>query len=210
MKIFRHLAIALLLGFLSSGANALQVNITMTVDNMLMGGGLCFDSSCMTGIDFGTMPPFSGSLPNINNWTQADTVSIDLAPGTYWFGFRGVNLPNPGSGNPAALLAEITWAGGSNSSSSAWERSLDNRVSWDASTEWAQNGGGIWNDVLGGPVSGISTNAYWIWDDINFSSDQPQDVWFRTNITIGALPEPGMLLLMMIGLVGLASVRRRA
>ena len=113
MKLLKTALLTATLALMSFGAQALQVNVTMTVDNMLMGGGLCDDSTCMTGSGF-------PSLPNQDNWPVADTVSYDLGPGTYWFGFRGVNLPDPNGGNPAGLLAEITWGGNVNSSSSAW------------------------------------------------------------------------------------------
>ena len=204
MKTFKTLLLALTLTLMSFGAQAMMVNVTMTVDNILMGGGFCDDMTCMGGIGWQELN--GGPLPNASDWPNSDTVSLNLGSGTHWFAFRGVNLPGPNAGNPAGLLAEITWGSNVNSSSSAWERSLDDRATWGASTEWAQNGGGIWSGA--GVISGISTNANWIWDADNFGTTTPEAVWFRTSITI--LPEPGTLALLLIGLAGLASLRRRA
>ena len=73
---------------------------------------------------------------------------------------------------------------------------------WTSATEYAQNGGGIWGRNLGGPVSGISSSAYWLWTANNFSNVAcnvevstgctDQNIALRVRIQV---PEPSTLLL---------------
>lgn len=206
MRILKTALLALSLTLMAAGAQAMMVTATFTVDNAhnAFDGGLCLDSSCTGGIAWENY----GALPNIGNWQQADSVTMDLGAGTHWFRWSAVNSGTGGEGNPAGLLAELSWNGMTNSSSSAWDVSLDGS-NWTAATEWAQNGGGIWGGVHGGPISGISTNANWLWSDSNFNSSMPARTFFRTSITIAALPEPGTLSLLAFGLAAIAWTRRR-
>lgn len=185
----------------SAGAYAVPVTIDFTADNIVVRGTLCDNSDCIGGFDDFT----DGSEPNLNDWTNADTVVLDLAPGTYTIAFIAENLtdPAPSAGNPAGFLAQILWQGFSNLSSSAWDVSLDG-FAWSSATEWEQNGSGIWGSNL---IGEISSDAYWIWDDVNFNSDTINLVAFRTSITV--VPEPGTLGLFGLGLLGLGIARRR-
>ena len=78
------------------------------------------------------------------------------------------------------------------------------RVNWTSATEYGSNGGSnIWTNNNGGnPVSGISTNANWLW-----TSGKDNAAYFRTSVKV---PEPGTLALLGLGLAGLGMSRRRA
>lgn len=200
----RHLTRALLAVFtltLSAGAFAIPVTIDYTADNAVLQGYVCTDSTCTTADSVFA----DGSEANANDWTNADTAVLDLAPGTYWIGFIARNFiePPPGPGNPAGILAQILWQGFSNVSSSAWDVTTD-LASWTSATQWAQNGTGVWGGNLLGE---ISSDAHWLWNNVNFSSDTLPNLGFRTSITV--VPEPGTLGLLGLGLLGLVTTRRR-
>lgn len=195
---------------LATSAYAIPVTVNMTADNAITSGGLCGDASCTAGINWGLLGP----LTNGTDWRAADTVALDLGPGTYYFAWQVENLGSPGSGNPAGLLAEILWDGQANVSSSAWEvYSLESGASIASATEYGLNGGAnVWTSANGGAIAGISTDANWIYSANNFADADPS-VWIRTSISIRAVPEPGVLGLSVFGLlatIGLAFRRRRA
>ena len=196
-------AILLIFGF--GAAHATLVTVNMTADNTLstVAGGLCADSNC-TG---GTVWSVFGSTSNFNNWQQSNSIDLNLGPGTYYFAWNVFNFPNPSTGNPAALLAEILWDGNANYSSSDWEVFNGSTGAFiENATEYGLNGGNnIWNNVNGGPVSGISGNANWIYTSSNFANADPS-AWIRTSITV---PEPATLTLFGLGLLGIGFTRRR-
>ena len=202
-------AVALLLtaGLIAS-ANAIPVTINMTADNIIADGGLCSDASC-AGLT-GWAGLVSGSLSNLSNWHKSDSLTIDLSDGTYYFTWDIFNNLPASSGNPAGLLAEILWDGNTNYSSSAWEiYDVSTGATIENATEYGLNGGSnIWKRVNGGPVAGISTNSNWIYTSNNFSRAD-ESAWVRTSITIHSVPEPGVLALITVGLLGLTFMRRK-
>lgn len=191
---------------LSAQAGATLVTINFTADNVVAPSGLCSDSNCLAGVEWELIGP----VPNRENWQAADSVTIDLGPGTYWFTWY-VNNDGAGSAsNPAGLLAEILWSGNANYSSSGWEVTTDpgDTTSWVAATSYGANGGAnIWTSVNGGPVAGISTNAEWLWTSNNFNAEMDGFAAIRTSITV---PEPGTIALFGLGLIGLGLGRRRS
>ena len=208
-KIIRTIAVLIVtLGFAAS-AQAVIVTVNMTGDNIIDGGGLCDDATCMDGTGW-TGLGLDSSSNNLANWTQSDSVMLDLGAGTHYFAWHVANSGSPTSGNPAALLAEILWGGNANYSSSSWEiYDISDGSGIGSATEYGNNGGAnIWTTVNGGPVSGISGNANWIYTENNYANAD-SSAWIRTSITIASVPEPGALALVGLGLVGVAFGRRR-
>lgn len=201
-------ALILASGFMTS-AHAIPVTINMTADN-IVAGGLCSDASCRNRTNWSSLN--GGSLGNSRrDWTQADSLTINLDEGTYHFAWRVRNTGRGAQYNPAGLLAEILWDGNANYSSSDWEVFNRRTGAFRANaTDYGLNGGNnIWSTVNGGPVAGISTNASWIYTANNFDNAN-RSAWFRTSITIASVSEPGILGLLGIGLIGLAIARRKS
>lgn len=191
-----------------ASAHAIPVTINMTADNIVNDGGLCIDASCQYGTGWSALN--GGALTNGSNWKNSDSLVINLGAGTHYFAWQVTNSGSASSGNPAGLLAEILWGGNANYSSSSWEvyDQLNGNFLSNA-TEYGLNGGAnIWTNNLGGPVGGISTNASWIYTANNFRNADPS-AWFRTSITIAAVPEPAVLGLFGMGLIGLGMMRRK-
>jgi hypothetical protein len=209
----QSMKLALLVLSLACCGSALAVPVTInyTADNAIFRGGICANPGCAPLTNDGQLTSIfaNGSEANAGDWTQADSVVLDLAPGTYDIAFVADNFGVGSAGNPAGLLAEILWQGISNLTSSAWDVTT-NGVSYVSATEWAKNGTGIWGGALLGE---ISSDAYWIWTASNFNMEMPSRVGFRTSITVAAtsVPEPTTLSLLSAALlVGLARRRRRA
>jgi len=185
----------------------------MTADNSFF-GGLCDDSSCTNGTGWDELN--SGTLANVNDWRQSDSVTFDLGAGTHYFAWFIWNDGPASQGNPAALLAEIFWDGNANYSSSDWdvcEGEGGEGIGCSGgfltkAKEYGYNGdSNIWTTVNGGiPVSGISTNANWIYTENNFAKADPHAI-IRTSITV--VPEPSIIALFGLGLLGLGFARRR-
>ena len=199
---------ALLLVMEPLAAFAVPITITYTTDNRVDPPywGLCDDSSCRTGDIFPT-----GS--NAGDWRFADSYTVDLGAGTHYFAWFGLNAGTGSSTNPGGFLAEITWSGGSNSSSSAWDVAspfddvLGGSPDWHSATQYGANGGAnIWTSAKGGPIAGISGDAQWIWSANNSNVDMDQEVVVRTSITV---PEPSSLALLGLGLLGLGLAGRQ-
>ena len=85
-------------------------------------------------------------------------------------------------------------------------------IPWSWSTTYGANSDPtIWNVNLGGPVSGINGSAQWIWGPGNFGDPgaptSSSSVYIRATVYAHA-PEPGTILLLGSGLLGLGIVAR--
>jgi len=173
IKMFNKILLTLITLTWASLATAVPVTVNMTGDNIISSGGLCDDSNCLDGIGWSELGP----IPNFENWTQSDSITFDLRPGTYYFAFLVFD-----SGGPEGLLAEFLWDDQINRSSAAWEVFDDvTGATIESAIELAANDSApIW-----GTIAGISNEAQWIWSS-NQSPGQ-DSVWIRTNITIDSV-----------------------
>jgi len=222
-KIKIALAVVVMLLLASMTATA-QVNVTLnfTADNQITGfwykiGGTVIPLHLGAGADW---------------WPTVDSYDAILDIGTtHEFIWEIENWPyHTPADNPGGFLAEIIPAAqlvdlpgfATPLSSSSWDVYVypDGRVSsnkfsaltWTAATTYgANNGSTIWNNVLGGPVSGIDGAAQWIWGPNNFDKDGapvvPDHVYIRATLQVHT-PEPGTVMLLGSGLLGLAIFAR--
>lgn len=174
-------AVLVIVGSLST-ANATLVTVSMTADNKLS-GGICTDASCQS---LSTNWSDLGTVSNANSWTRSDSISFDLMPGVYNFAWLVENTGNASNGNPAALLVDILSDGNTIFSSNAWEVfDVSNGDLIANATEYGQNGeaGVIWTNANRGTISGISTDANWVYSANNFANAE-RFTWLRTSFEI--------------------------
>jgi len=161
----------------------------------------------------------SWSAPS-TNWESAATVSnISVTPfSTLYF---AVSNDTGSSGNPAGFLASFTDTTTGNvlftNNSSNFHITIDDLNStnlltvnptslsdWFTPTSYGANGTQEWGSVLGGPVSGISTNSQWIWTANNNGNYAQEDNFAIVSVNVGSLshrdnilttPEPSSILL---------------
>ena len=208
----------------ASGASV--VNVTYTADNVTEAVAV------QDGVTVTYTPIFPSG--NSANWKLSDTMSLTLDYGhTYQVIFRVFNDTNPiwvPATNPAGFLAEIVGdVTGPKLTSSAWQYAIDtgttptdfNVLTWSNVTDWAwqgtsaNNGGdNAWTGGNGGqPITGISTDAKWVWGPHNGADLGPglypaeNFLWIRTQIA--PIPEPSTLILLTMGALGLLAYRRR-
>ncbi|RCU45223.1 MULTISPECIES: PEP-CTERM sorting domain-containing protein [Corallincola] len=193
-----------LTALISASVNAAPVTINYTADNTILDFGVCLNLGCNPLSNPSDFSLLLDKGANVNNWTNADSITFDLDPGTYSIGFVVQNFGAPSRGNPAGLLAEIIWQDNINLTSSTWDVTT-NGVDYVAATEWHKNGAGVWGSNLLGE---ISSDAYWLWTANNFDGTTDTTAAFRTTITVRDVSEPGIFGLFLLGLASLGLRRR--
>lgn len=168
------------------------------------------------------------SRPNGSNdeWkTPLSFTNVALTPGTYWLHAEAWDVKQ----QIAGFLGDFTltgWATFSNGNQSL----LTNTANWTVSSAWGLNdltptlstgaGGTGLNDGTGlwgfaSPLSGISTNAAWIWSnngmDLAPNYNQPPFLnrYFSTKITVTPEPVSAVLFGLGAGVFGLLGLRRK-
>jgi hypothetical protein len=228
------LVVVILAGTIATAFASVQVQVTYTGDNVVSG----FYKD-------GSAPQLVGDFQQVTNWRDPQTMTVDLGSNhVYQLIFRVYNNESEGqvfggAGNPAGFLAEVKGlvASGSLVTSSAWQYAIDPGqgvgnptwadLNWSQAKAWpyldgnpdggdARNGGNnIWNNILGGAIPDISTDAQWIWGDKNGTElgshenpDAENWLFIRTTITTGvgaAVPEPAtMVIWSLLGALGIA------
>jgi hypothetical protein len=234
--------LAWIVGLLLVGLAAVQaaasvtVNVTYTADNVTAavvedGSSPEFYSPGANAANWKQADTLALTLEGQDTYQVIFRVNNDTtvsAPG-----HQGGTQYAPGNNNPAGFLAQITGAieGGQLLSSSLWEYAIDdgttpadfNSLTWHLATAWGwtasgntgspYNGGtNIWTSNNGGPISGISTSAQWIWgphNGIQLGDSQyaaENYLWIRATIATQSgiiVPEPATILVW--SLLGAAS-----
>lgn len=205
--------VVLVLGF-SVNASALSYTATLTADNYYaLYVGTEDDLELIGRNELGT----SGD-PGTYNWSKAETFDFDLAAGEsiYVVGWSDGSVAQGWIGQFVSEYNMLL------TNTSDWEVYLSNsdlgngddapdleakfaegEETWNAVTDSIAHGSGPW-----GYIDGISHDASWIWGSpLQPGSNYGEYQVFR--ITPNVVPEPGTVVLIGIGLLGLAIFRKR-
>jgi hypothetical protein len=212
------LVVALAAGMVGTALGSIQIQVTYTADNVIEavvkdGGAPTWYSPGANASNWKSADTLTLALDYGHTYDLIFRVCNDTT--VYRAdGWRFSSTYPPGNSNPAAFLAEIKGTvTGPTLTSTAWEYAIDTGVvpgnfdtdlTWYSTTAWAwqgtssYNGGSnIWTSSKGGPISGISTSAQWIWgphNGLDLGTYTAENyLWIRTSITT-PIPEPATLI----------------
>ncbi len=197
---------------------ALTIDATVTADNhygLYVGG----ENSVSTFIGRNELGP-TGS-PGTYNWSQPESFVFDVNHGDYLYlaswsddkVAQGLLGQFAISGGPT-ILTNSQWEycltfedldDGDSAPSLANISSNVSSATWSAVTNYLDNGSDPW-----GTVSGISTDADWIWGSALIpGSDYGEYQIFRLKVEADPVPEPATIFLLGFGLIGLVVSKKR-
>jgi hypothetical protein len=218
-----------------SSANAATLSMTVTADNAFAVYLSTSDSargdligSNLGGVDGQWKQSFAlpdKTLTDPNYFIHVIGTNYNQANGL----FPDPGTPNGTAPNPDAFLGQFSITGGgyqfANNTTSLFTNSTDwkgigalNNTTWTQPTDSVQNfglngGSNIWAGALGGPVPGISDQAFWIWsnpDNTNYA-DFSTAIFATDAPPPSETPLPAALPLFVggLGAMGLLGWRRK-
>jgi hypothetical protein len=144
-----------------------------------------------------------GSPGAASDWTKVSTTTVDLANGDYWALFSVVDAASS-SADVAGFIGEVSMWNETLQSGAAWEVCLNNctytTAAWTAATSYGVYGVDPWYTS----VDYDFTGAEWIWTENKYSDETAT---FRVGFSV--VPEPSIIALFGLGLVGIGFAARR-
>lgn len=226
---FLILTVGMLLG--AGSVYALQVDATLTADNHYAlytgnedGSGLTLhvQDSVQAGDTYAWETPETTTFTMTNDqyvyvvgWSDDDVAQGWLGQFTSSFGTQYSNVTDwefiaTNDSGPWDTAGD--WSVAEETDLAAYISNATTTSSWlNIDPAWSvPNGGYPWGGSTGALVSGIDAAADWIWGgDLVGGADYGEYLVFRTKLSGNEVPEPGTMLLMGLGLAGIAGFRRK-